>query len=100
MKTMDRYDFREIANGKISSRLKQVLTLIVAILIGMIISIGTNAQEDYHRSKQRHFKAKFRTQKQQYTNACSILDRKRNSTPKANPRLTFNTKPKKYKPME
>lgn len=95
---MDRYDLRDIANGKITSRLKQVLTLIVAIIVGMIISIGVNAQHTFHKNKERHYKAKFRTQKQQYTNACSILDRKRTSKPKANPRLAFSTKPK-YKPM-
>jgi outer membrane protein OmpA-like peptidoglycan-associated protein len=95
MKTMDRYDYREIANGKISSRLKQVVTLILAVIIGMIISIGANAQHAFHKNKERHFKTKFRTQKQQYANACSILDRKRTSKPKSNPRLA---KPK-YRPM-
>jgi outer membrane protein OmpA-like peptidoglycan-associated protein len=98
MKTMDRYDYREIANGKIASRLKQVITLVIAIVIGMIISIGANAQHAFHKNKERHYKAKFRTQKQQYANACSILDRKRTSKPKSNPRLASSAKPK-YRPM-
>ena len=42
MKTMDRIDFREIANAKISSRLKQVFILAMAIVLGMILSVGVN----------------------------------------------------------
>jgi outer membrane protein OmpA-like peptidoglycan-associated protein len=96
MKTMDRYDYREIANSRISSRLKQLLTLILAVILGMILSIGANAQHAFHKNKERHFKTKFRSQKQQFANACSILDRKRTSKPKSNPRLA--SKPK-YRPM-
>lgn len=95
---MDRYHLRDVANGKITSRLKQVVTLIVAIIVGMIISIGAEAQHAYHKNKERHFKAKLKTQKHQYTNACAILDRKRTSAPKSNPRLAFSPKPR-YKPM-
>ena len=35
-------DFKEIANGKISARLKQVAVLIGIILIGIIISVIVN----------------------------------------------------------
>lgn len=99
MKTMDRIDFREISNAKISSRIKQVITLLVAILIGMIISIGANAQQDeFHKNKARHFKSKYRSQRHEYTNACAILDRKRTEKPRLNPRLASVSKPK-YKPM-
>jgi outer membrane protein OmpA-like peptidoglycan-associated protein len=98
MRTLDRYDYRDVANGKIASRLKQVLTLLVAIVIGMIISIGVNAQGDFHKNKARHFKSKFRTQKHQYANACDLLDKKRSLRPKANPKLSAGNK-WKYKPM-
>lgn len=97
MKTMDRLHYREISNAKISSRLRQLLTLIAAIVIGMIISIGANAQHDFHRNKARFYKAKFRSQRHDYTNACSLLDTKRNQKPKANPRLASVNR--KYKPM-
>lgn len=36
-------DMRGIGNAKVSSRLKQLLVLLGAILIGMIISISVNA---------------------------------------------------------
>ncbi|WP_331970798.1 hypothetical protein [Ohtaekwangia sp.] len=40
---MKNLDFRDVTNARVSSRLKQVLVLIGAILIGMIISITVNA---------------------------------------------------------
>lgn len=56
---------KEITNAKIASRIKQVLVLIVIILIGILISIATQAQPP------KHFKAKY---------ACSELSKKRNKT--------------------
>jgi outer membrane protein OmpA-like peptidoglycan-associated protein len=99
MKTMDRLEYRDIANAKISSRLKQVVTLVVAIIIGMIISIGSNAQQhDFHKSKARFFKAKFRSQRHEYSNACSLLDRKRTDGPKSSSKLASLSR-SKHKPM-
>jgi len=43
MPYMKNLDFRDVTNARVSSRLKQVLVLIGAILIGMIISITVNA---------------------------------------------------------
>lgn len=40
---MKNLDYRDIANARVSSRLKQVLVLVGAILIGMIISITVQA---------------------------------------------------------
>jgi hypothetical protein len=43
MRTMDRIDFREIHNARISSRLKQVFILVGTIVLGMLVSISINA---------------------------------------------------------
>jgi outer membrane protein OmpA-like peptidoglycan-associated protein len=94
---MDRLHYREISNARISSRMRQLLTLLAAVVIGMIISIGANAQHDFHRNKARFYKAKFRSQRHDYTNACALLDKKRTQKPKANPRLA--SVDRKYKPM-
>lgn len=41
---MNRLDFRDVANARISARLKQVFVLVLAVLIGMLISVSCNAQ--------------------------------------------------------
>jgi hypothetical protein len=40
---MKELDFKEIANGKIGDRFKQVAVLIGIILIGILISLAVNA---------------------------------------------------------
>jgi len=82
MAYMNNLDFKGISNARISSRIKQVIVLVLAIIIGMIISATVNAQ-DYHKNKARHFKTKYRTQINQYTNACDLLDKKKMRSPKA-----------------
>jgi hypothetical protein len=49
---MKEMDLREITNAKIGARLKQVLILIAVILIGILISIATQAES-------KPFKIKF-----------------------------------------
>ena len=44
MPYMNRLDFRDVSNARISARLKQVLVLVLAVLIGMLISVSCNAQ--------------------------------------------------------
>ncbi len=62
---MKEIDLKEISNARISARLKQVLVLIAIILMGILISIATQAQPP------KNFKAKF---------ACNELSKKRNKT--------------------
>ncbi|HEU5289086.1 MAG TPA: hypothetical protein VFU05_00490 [Cyclobacteriaceae bacterium] len=40
---MKEIDLKEITNAKIASRMKQVLVLVAIILIGIMISIATQA---------------------------------------------------------
>jgi len=42
---MKEIPFRGIANARISARLRQVVVLVIAIVIGMIISSAVNAQD-------------------------------------------------------
>lgn len=81
---MKEMDFREIANGQIASRLKQVVVLIVLILIGILISSSLQAQTPKHRV----YKSKAE---------CNILHKKR--TKKDNQRVIVTAKKTKYRPM-
>ena len=40
---MERIDFKEIANARISARIRQVVVLILTIVIGILISVSVNA---------------------------------------------------------
>ncbi|MBL7856961.1 MAG: OmpA family protein [Cyclobacteriaceae bacterium] len=98
MKTMDKLDFREIANAKISSRIRQAVILMVAVILGMILSVGVNAQDRFHQKKERFYKAKLKTQKNIYANACNLLDKKRTQKPKSNS-LSKKSNRESQKPM-
>lgn len=39
---MNRVDFRDIANARIAARLKQVLMLFLAVVVGILISVSVN----------------------------------------------------------
>lgn len=80
---MSDLDFRHISNSRISSRMKQAVILLIVTLVGMIISCSVNAQ-DYHKDKSRHYKSKFRTQINDYTHACDLLEKKRTARPISN----------------
>ncbi|WP_255534593.1 hypothetical protein [Chryseolinea lacunae] len=43
MAYMNNIDYRDIANARLSSRLKQVLVLALVIVIGMLVSVSVNA---------------------------------------------------------
>jgi hypothetical protein len=40
---MERIDFRDVANARISNRLKQVFVLVLTIIIGILISVSVNS---------------------------------------------------------
>ncbi len=39
---MERVDYREIANARVTGRIKQVLVLFLTIVIGILISVSVN----------------------------------------------------------
>ena len=51
MATMRNISFREVNNARIASRMRQFVVLVVAIIIGMIISVSVNAQNSFKKSK-------------------------------------------------
>jgi len=87
-------------NISIKSRVKQVLVLVALILAGIVISQSLQAQ-DFHRSKAKHFKSKYKSQIKINSKVCTILAKKRTHEPKQ-PLFAFlqgKPKPAKYKPQ-
>ncbi len=87
-----------ISNGDLKTRLTQIVVLLMAILIGILISSAVGAQDQFHRAKTKHFKARYKTQIRQADNVCTILNKKRMQKPRAQHFAFLNRKPK-YKPQ-
>lgn len=71
------------SNIDFNGRIKQIVVLIVVILVGILISQSLQAQ-DFHKSKAKHFKAKYKTQIRGNSKACHILAKRRTEEPKKN----------------
>ena len=67
----------KLSNVEIKARIRQILFLVGAILVGVIISCAAEAQ-DFHKAKEHHFREKYKTQISVDKHACHILDKKRN----------------------
>ncbi len=85
------------SNIDFSGRVKQIVVLIVVILVGILISQSLQAQ-DFHKSKAKHFKSKYRTQIKDNSKACHILTKRRTEEPKKNFFAFLKVKPK-YTPQ-
>ena len=88
---------RNLPNIRHRSKIKQILVLMVAILLGIIISSAVNAQ-DFQKAQKHHFKVKYKTQINQASQECAILNKKRNTPRKAQVFAAHSRKPK-YKPQ-
>ena len=82
-----------ISNASTRSRLKQIFLLIVAIIIGVLISEAATAQHNFHKSKVVHHKLKYKVQVHKSSKICKILNKKRNYSAKSSFFAT-NRKPK------
>lgn len=71
---------KEVGNINVSGRVKQIFVLIIAILIGMIISVTTADAKDYQRENQKKNKSFYKKQNNNMSNACHILSQKRSVT--------------------
>lgn len=71
---------KEIGNANITGRMKQLIVLIVAILIGMIISVATADAKDFQRDNQKRQKAQYKKQTVAMAHACTMLKKKHNVT--------------------
>lgn len=71
---------KEVGNINVSGRVKQIFVLIIAILIGMIISVTTADAKDYQRENQKKNKSVYKKQNNQMAHACHLLSQKRNVT--------------------
>jgi uncharacterized membrane protein YfhO len=86
-----------LANINLGRRVKQIVVLIIIILVGVIISTATQAQ-DYHKSKSKHFKTKYKAQIKSNAHVCDILAKKRNKQSRQ-PMFAFLKSKPKYKPQ-
>jgi hypothetical protein len=84
-------------NVDVNSRLKQILVLAVLILVGMIVSQATQAQ-DFHKAKAKHFKSKYKTQIKMNSSVCALLEKRRTQVP-SKPIFAFLKSKPKYKPQ-
>lgn len=87
-----------ISNGDLKTRLTQIVVLLIAILIGILISSSVGAQDQFHRAKEKHFKARYKIQIRQADNVCTILTKKRMQKPKVQ-HFAFLNRKLKYKPQ-
>ena len=72
-----------ISNVSTRSRIKQIFLLIVAIIIGILISEAATAQRNFHKSKVVHYKIEYKVQVHKSSKVCEILNKKRNYVAKS-----------------
>ena len=87
----------KLSNVEIKARIRQILFLVGAILVGVIISRAAEAQ-DFHKAKKHHFEEKYKTQISVDKHACYILNKKRNVRHRVPLFASWHGKPK-YKPQ-
>lgn len=72
-------------------------TVAVFFFVALLTSADLTGQHVFHRNKARHYKDRYRSQMNYYANACDILERKRYSKPKSNPKIS--SEKLRYRPM-
>jgi hypothetical protein len=73
-----------ISNVGMKNRTKQFLLLVIAIVIGVLITQAASAQQNFHKSRIVHHKIVYKVQVHKSTGkVCSILNKKRNYVEKA-----------------
>jgi hypothetical protein len=68
---------KEVGNVNVSGRMKQIFVLIIAILIGMIISVNTADAKDFQRESNKRNKGMYKKQTMVLAKACHKLEQKR-----------------------
>lgn len=92
---MSQSSYKDLANIKISARIKQVVVLIIAIILGILLSKEADARHfPGKKNKKKYAKVKYKEQNVKYVNACNILDKKHSQ--KENIRVAV--KEPRYKP--
>ncbi len=93
----DPLDFKHITNARISARIHHVIFLVLAILIGMLISGVAHAQ--YHKENRKFFKARYKSQTTKLVKACDMFSRKNMRPPKSKNFFANHKKKNKVRPM-
>ena len=86
-----------LANINLNKRLKQILVLFAVMLVAMALSSTLQAQ-NYHQSKAKHYKSKFKKEIRQNHKVCTILAQKRTQGVKQ-PLFAFLKSKPKYRPQ-
>lgn len=98
IKMQDPLDFKQMTNARISARMRHVIFLILAILIGMLISVAANAQ--YHKNNKKFFKSRYKEQNTKLANACEMFSKRSIRKLRSKPKFFASHKKKsKVKPM-
>ena len=94
----DPLDFKKMTNTRIPARMRHTIFLILAILMGMLISLAANAQ--YHKANRKYNKARYKSSTTKLVNACDMFSKK--SIRKQGSKKSFfasHKKKNKVKPM-
>jgi len=86
---------KQPTNIEITSRIRQFIVLILAIVAGMIISSSLEAA-DFRRATTRHHRQKYRAQFRRSGKECRLLAYKRDTPPKT---TYFASRPPKRRPQ-
>lgn len=71
---------RHLSDHRVSPFLKQVITLLLTVIFGILLSLGVNAQsasQKKEKKKEKVYRVKNRARANHYANSCDILERKR-----------------------
>jgi hypothetical protein len=81
MTRIDRLSYRQVIKANVTTRVKQLLILVLTVIFGVLVSVSVNAQKSFgktaEKKKTRFYKISARAMANHYANACEVLHRKR-----------------------
>ncbi len=89
-------DFKEILNARTKSCERKIVASVIILILSYFISAPAQAQDHFRKNNTRHYKAKFKNQAAQYSNACNLLEKKRTRKPKTKLHFLSKSKPRQY----
>jgi outer membrane protein OmpA-like peptidoglycan-associated protein len=94
----DPLDFKKMTNPRISARMRHTIFLVLAIMIGMLISMAANAQ--YQKENRKFFKSRYKSQTTKLVHACDMFSKRSIRKLQSKPKFFASHKKKsKVRPM-
>ena len=87
-----------LSNVGRKGRINQTWVLIIAILLGVIVSFSAVDAQDFNKASKRHFKARYKQQINLAPQECAVLNQKRKVLREAT-ESTANYRRPRYKPQ-